>query len=45
MRGDDKDDDITVVASHSAEYAISEPGSSPKRITTGKPRLSEEEIL
>ena len=37
MSGDDKDDDITVVASHSAEYASSEPGSSPQRIKTGKP--------
>ena len=45
MSGDDKDDDITVVASHSAEYAVSEPGSSPHRIKTGKSRLSEAEIL
>ena len=45
MSGDDKDDDITVVASHSTEYAVSEPGSSPHRIKTGKPRLSEAEIL
>ena len=30
MSGDDKDDDITVVASHSAEYASSESGSSPQ---------------
>ena len=45
MSGDDKDDDITVVAFHSAEYAVSEPGSSPQRIKTGKPRLSEEEFF
>ena len=45
MSGDDKDDDITVVASHSGEYASSEPGSSPQRIKTGKPRLTEAEIL
>ena len=45
MSDDDNDDDITVVASHSAEYAVSEPGSSPQRIKTGKPRLSEAEIL
>ena len=45
MSGDDKDDDITVVASHSAEYASSEPGSSPQRIKTGKPRLTEAEFL
>ena len=29
MSSNDQDDDITVVASHSAEYAVSEPGSSP----------------
>ena len=45
MSGDDKDDDITVVASHSGEYASSEPGNSPQRIKTGKPRLTEAEIL
>ena len=45
MSGDDKDDDITVVASHSGEYASSEPGSSPQRIKTGKTRLTEAEIL
>ena len=45
MSGDDKDDDITVVTSHSGEYASSEPGSSPQRIKTGKPRLTEAEIL
>ena len=44
MSGDDKDDDITVVASHSAEYASSEPGSSPQRIKTGKLRLTEAEF-
>ena len=32
MSGDDQDDDITVVASHSVEYAVSEPGSSPHRV-------------
>ena len=42
MSGDDKDDDITVVASHSAEYASSEPGSSPQRIKTGKPTTSQQ---
>ena len=45
MSDDDKDDDITVVTSHSAEYASSKPGSSPQQIKTGKPRLSEAEIL
>ena len=45
MCGDDKDDDIAVVASHSAKYTVSEPGSSPQRIKTGKPRLSEAEFL
>ena len=45
MSGDDKDDDITVVATHSAEDASSEPGSSPQRIKTGKPRLTEAEFL
>ena len=45
MSGDDKDDDITVAASHSAEYASSEPGSSPQRIKSGKPRLTEAEFL
>ena len=45
MSGDDKDDDITVVASHSGEYASSEPGSSLQRIKTGKTRLTEAEIL
>ena len=45
MSSDDQDDDITVVASHSAEYASSEPGSSPNRVKPGKTRLSEAEIL
>ena len=45
MSSDDKDDDITVVATHSAEDASSEPGSSPQRIKTGKPRLTEAEFL
>ena len=45
MSGNDKDDEITVVASHSGEYASSEPGSSPQRIRTGKSRLTEAEIL
>ena len=45
MSGNDKDDEITVVASHSSEYASSEPGSSPQRIRTGKSRLTEAEIL
>ena len=45
MSGDDKDDDITVVTSHSGEYASSEPGSSPQRIKTGKTGLTEAEIL
>ena len=44
MSNDDKDDDITVVASHSGEYASSEPGSSPQRIKTGKPRLTKQNI-
>ena len=45
MSGNDKDDEITVVASHSGEYASSEPGSSPQRIRTDKSRLTEAEIL
>ena len=45
MSSDDQDDDITVVTSHSAQYAVSEPGSSPHRVKTGKTRLSEEEML
>ena len=45
MSGNDKDDEITVVASHSGEYASSEPGSSPQRIRTSKSRLTEAEIL
>ena len=45
MSSDDQDDDITVVASHSAEYAVSEPESSPHRVKPGKTRLSEAEIL
>ena len=45
MSNNDKDDDITVVASHSGEYASSEPGSSLQRIKTGKPRLTEAEYL
>ena len=44
MSDDDKDDDITVVTSHSGD-ASSEPGSSPQRLKTGKPRLTEAEIL
>ena len=36
MSSDDQDDDITVVASHSGEFAVSEPGSSPHRVKTGK---------
>ena len=36
MSGNDKDDEITVVVSHSGEYASSEPGSSLQRIRTGK---------
>ena len=38
MSSDEQDDDITVVTSHSAEYAVSEPGSSPHRLKTGKAR-------
>ena len=45
MSSDDQDDDITVVTSHSAEYAVSDPGSSPHRVKTGKTRLTEAEIL
>ena len=45
MSSDGQDDDITVVTSHSAEYAVSEPGSSPHRVKMGKTRLSEAEIL
>ena len=45
MSGNDKDEEITVVASHGNEYASSEPGSSPQRIKTGKTRLTEAEIL
>ena len=36
---------ITVVTSHSAEYASSKTGSSPQQIKRGKPRLSEAEFL
>ena len=45
MSSNDQDDDITVVASHSAEDAVSEPGSSPHRVKLNKTRLSEAEIL
>ena len=45
MNSDDQDDDITVVTFHSAEYAVSEPGSSPYRVKTGKTRLSKAAIL
>ena len=45
MSSDDQDDDITVVTSHSVEYAVSEPGSYPHRVKTGKTRLSEAGIL
>ena len=45
MSSDDQDDDITIVTSHSAEYAVSEPGSSPYRVKTSKTRLSEAETL
>ena len=40
MSSNDQDDDITVVTSNSAEYAVSDPGSSPHRVKTGKTRLS-----
>ena len=45
MSSDDQDEDITIVTSHSGEYAASEPGTSPHRVKTGKTRLSEAEIL
>ena len=45
MSSNDQDVDITVVISHSAEYAVSESGSSPHRVKTGKTRLSEAEML
>ena len=45
MSSDDQDEDITVFASHSAEYAVSDPGSSPHRVKSSKTRLSEAEIL
>ena len=45
MSSDDQDDEITVVTSHSAEDAVSEPGSSPHRVKSSKTRLSEAEIL
>ena len=45
MGSDNQDDDITVFAPHSAEYAVSDPGSSPHRVKTGKTRLTEAEIL
>ena len=45
MSSDDQDDDITVVASHSADDAVLEPGSSPHRVKSSKTRLSEAEIL
>ena len=40
MSSDDQDDDITIVTSHSGEYAASEPGTLPHRVKTGKTRLS-----
>ena len=45
MSSDDQDDDITVVTSHSAEYAVSKPGSSPHMVKGNKVRLSEAELL
>ena len=45
MSSDDQDDDITVVTSHSAEYAVSEPGSSPHMVKSSKTRLTEAEML
>ena len=45
MSSDEQDDDITVVASYSAEYAVSDPGSSPHRVKPSKTGLSEAKIL
>ena len=45
MISDDQDDDITIVTHHGSEYADSEPGASPHKVKTGKPRLSKAERL
>ena len=45
MCSDEQDDDITIVSPHHSEYAASEPGASPHKVKTGKPRLSEAERL
>ena len=45
MSSEDQDEYITIVTSHSGEYVVSEPGTSPHRVKTGKTRLSEAEIL
>ena len=45
MSSDDQDEDITIVTSHSGEYAASELGTSPHSIKTGKTILSEDDIL
>ena len=45
MSSNEQDDDITIVTPHSGEYAASEPGASPHKVKTGKPRLSEAERL
>ena len=38
MNSDDQDEDITIVTSHTGEYAASEPDTSPHRVKTGKTR-------
>ena len=45
MSSNEEDDDITIVSPYHSEYAAPEPGCSPQRIRTGKPRLSETERL
>ena len=45
MSNDEQDGDITIVTPHHSEYVASEPGTSPHKIKTGKPRLWEAERL
>ena len=44
MSSNEQDDDITIVTPR-GEYAASEPGASPHKVKTGKPRFSEAERL
>ena len=45
MSSDEQDDDITIVTPRRSEYAASQPGTSPHKVKTGKPRLPEAERL